>query len=113
MKPLKLRQKIDGKWFYWGYIGDDQSFISPKNITIPSYQFTTQLDIDGKEIYEGHVLKCFEGDKSYVSDVKFIDDSFYVASRKGEYDTPISCLTKNDSKDYYCKIIGDLKNERD
>ena len=111
MKPIKLRQKIDGKWIYWGFLKNEE-FTSPRSLTKPSHQFTTQLDIDGKEIYEGHVLKCFEGDKSYISDVRFIDDTFYVASRKGEYDTPISCFTKNDNKDHYCKIIGDLKNER-
>lgn len=63
-KEIKFRMPIknlDGsfnEWFYWGFAGDNDEFISPhsKYRECESFQFTGVLDKNGKEIFEGDMI---------------------------------------------------------
>jgi uncharacterized phage protein (TIGR01671 family) len=59
MKLLKFRQFIDDEFLYWGYCvdADEGSFISPKDPSKPSQQFTGLSDKNGVRIYEGDVIR--------------------------------------------------------
>ena len=60
MKEIKFRQLINGKWHYWGFLGDNNTFTGPASLTENNYQYTglkdnkrTKKYPKGQEIYEG------------------------------------------------------------
>ena len=52
MRTLKFRQRVNGRFHYWGFLADGE-FVCPENPNDPSDQFTEFFDCRGKEIYEG------------------------------------------------------------
>lgn len=55
MKELKFRQRVKGKWHYWGFI-EPGSFTGPVNPFDPSYQY---IGVKAKnvDIYEDDIVK--------------------------------------------------------
>uniref|UniRef100_A0A6M3XXH4 Putative YopX protein n=2 Tax=viral metagenome TaxID=1070528 RepID=A0A6M3XXH4_9ZZZZ len=86
MRPIKLRQPIflKGKfqsWHYWGFISDG-NFVGPEtNLSTireaekNSQQFTDLNDKNGKEVYEGDIVK----DGEFIGKVFFKNGSFCVS----------------------------------
>ena len=83
---FRQRNKNNGSFHYWGDINEN-AFLHPKcqdNYVDPreSEQFTTQKDINGKEIYTGDIIKGFIDGKEIVSQVFFDEGCFSVMVEK-------------------------------
>lgn len=57
-RPIKFRQRYKNLTHYWGYIKD--SFVGPRDFTVPSEQFTGILDCDKNEVYENDIIDVFD-----------------------------------------------------
>lgn len=56
---ILYRQKVGeiiSVWHYWGYDAGSRYFTSPVHIGVPSEQFTGQLDINKKKIFENDFI---------------------------------------------------------
>lgn len=121
MRTIKFRGKsIDGKEWLYGdlvssadkkrfaiLVNDKESYdeceVAPKTVG----QFTGLYDCDGKEIYEGDILKWSNG-KMYV--VRFWQGMFYASVKEcnegilGGF--PLHALTEHE--DGKCEIVGNI-----
>lgn len=73
-------------------------------------QFTGLKDKNGRDIYEGDILKSERDDRLYV--VKFWSGMFYASVKecnKGIFGGfPLHALTENEESGYECDIIGNI-----
>ena len=99
MREIKFRQFINGKFHYWGNKNQD-CFIGPVTPVIESQQFTGLLDRNGKEIYEGDIVKHFNG----VQVVEWCEDnaSFQMNLNDNVFDQELSFDSQN------VEVIGNV-----
>ena len=87
-RQIKFRQAIKGddklpfRWHYWGYVEEyPHDFVSPIGKVEwddrPSYQFTGLHDKNGKEIYEGDIVRYLSVDPFETGEVIFTS-SYYI-----------------------------------
>lgn len=50
--------------------------------------FTTLLDRDDKEIYEGDILECNEGGHTYRATIEWHDNGFWIKDESGRLHLP-------------------------
>lgn len=56
MRAIEFRQFVKGRFHYWGMFPEG-CFTGPISPIIPSQQFTGLFDRNGKEIFEGDIVK--------------------------------------------------------
>ena len=125
MRTIKFRGKThgNGKWYYGSlaYANEingaiyfqtggglvktmDWVYVIPETVG----QFTGLYDCDGKEIYEGDILKWEKDGLLYA--VKFWDGMFYASVQEcnegilGGF--PLHALTEHEDRE--CKIVGNI-----
>lgn len=64
---FETKKSEKGQWHYWGVFND--KFASPISYKIESQQFTGLFDKNGKEIYEGDIVKSEGIDKTFIENV--------------------------------------------
>ena len=57
MRELKFRQFVNGRWHYWGNLGDITSFVGPVTPKVESFQYTGLKDRSGHDIFEGDIYE--------------------------------------------------------
>lgn len=125
MRTIKFRGKtrVNGKWYYGSLVYSDEIntaiyfqtgngsvkvmdwvYVIPETIG----QFTGLYDCDGKEIYEGDILKWEKDGLMYV--VKFWDGMFYASVEEcnegilGGF--PLHAFTEFEERK--CEIVGNI-----
>lgn len=125
MRTIKFRGKtrVNGKWYYGSLVYSDEinaaihfqigsglvkimDWVYVNKETVG--QFSGLYDCNGKEIYEGDILKWEKDGLMYV--VKFWDGMFYASVKEcndgifGGF--PLHALTEHE--DGKCKIVGNI-----
>lgn len=117
MREIKFRQAImrNGKfvsWHYWGFISEG-NFSSPSNDWVmgeKSLQFTGLKDKNGKEVYEGDILRVFDDIDEFKTTVREMDGVLIADTPHSEYEfTAVQWAHDywiNDGQQY--EIIGNI-----
>lgn len=91
MREIKFRQRINGKFHYWGLI--EGSFVGPSAddkgenpVNTEHQQYTGLKDKSEKEIYEGDLISDVKGD---VREVVFSEGGFWCEYPNGEKYMPV------------------------
>ena len=126
MREIKFRGKRldNGEWVVGSYIEAENRDLSIAHQIVPYEsgeavrevdpvtvgQYTGLKNKNGREIYEGDILKSERDGRLYV--VKFWSGMFYASveeCNKGVYGGfPLHALTENEESGYECDIIGNI-----
>ena len=113
MRTIKFRGKSvkDNTWLFgylsWYQIEDTNQFINGKLVYIETVgQFTGLYDIEGKEIYEGDIVKDKDGNYLYII---YSDGCFDIRIRiKDKFFSTDTFLKKAVIDSFGLKIIGNI-----
>ena len=110
MRKIKFRQRVGGKFFYWGFINGEfrgPVFSNGENYAnTPHDQDTGLKDKNGKEIYEGDIVSN-NGSTSQMNEteiVKLENGGFFPFAIAGW-----ECTISNEK----CEIIGNIYDNRE
>lgn len=121
MREIKFRQPLfsDGKfnqWLYWGYV--DGGFVSPANgdLERQSQQYTGLLDKNGKEIYEGDIVKGGKPDycDNVIGIVAYGGMAFHYIGKRENGDVWIDTITNAKYTEDRCvEVIGNIYENKE
>lgn len=119
MREIKFRAKHGKEWVYGDlhllskmeHIHTDP--FTKKSINIETIgQYTGLKDKNGKEIYEGDIIRSFDSDGDAILHYIVWEEARFVALYKGRYFRS-KCYLKQDWLDEYDKeVIGDIYDNK-
>ena len=126
MREIKFRGKriSNGKWLYGDLMHDtvggcyvfpiDCAALYKENAILPETmgQYTGLKDKNGKEIYEGDIIRSFDSDGDAILHCIVWEEARFVALYKGRYFRS-KCFLKQDWLDEYDKeVIGNIYDNK-
>ena len=107
MRPIKFRQWIsERKIMYYGIGISEGCWTGMPSVTFsrdPLLEFTGLLDKNGKEIYEGDLIKTRGG---ALYGISFMDGCFVAMNKYSD-----DCLSTR--VDYFTEVIGNIYENHD
>jgi uncharacterized phage protein (TIGR01671 family) len=105
LREIKFRQWSSDRFHYWGCNADNFTGPLSNRLDIPSEQFTGLHDKNGKEIYEGDIIRS-KNHHPEKMEIRFIEGGF--CAWWGSDDYPIDIYHFYNSKGCCFEVIGNI-----
>lgn len=111
MREIKFRawNEVEEKMLNWNEFLDTNmknTFIAPESTGLILMQYTGLKDKNGKEIYEGDIVKIKNENLEIICEIIYLDTAF--RTKKFVYGSYYDCLYYWYANDFEIEVIGNI-----